>query len=142
VQRRNLSYSFTGEKITAEQLELAYAEVESRFPVLRSQGFLTCFPSHAPDESIPGYRLVLVQTGCGDIRPSTAVAELIDEKLGEFNDEYKSKIQGRRLHPMVMEVVPIADFIRHLVGADAALESQFKFLPLYPKLWESLVSHG
>ena len=56
-QRRNLSYSFTGEKLTAEQLKLAYVHAASCFPALHEDGFLTCFPCIDP---VPRYQLMYV----------------------------------------------------------------------------------
>jgi hypothetical protein len=135
-QRRNLSYSFTGEKLTAEQLKLAYQEVEARYPVLRHHGFLTCFPSKSSTETLPRYQLVYVRSS-GNAPPaavtSDGLAAEIEQKLGEFNLEFKAKIESRRLGRMKLEVIPLHDFIRRVRGP----ESQFKFLPLYTKLWET-----
>jgi hypothetical protein len=135
-KRRNLSYSFTGEKLTADQLKRAYQEVESRHPGLRQHGFLTCFPSKSPSEPLPRYRLVYVRssaTATAAATPSDGLAAEVEQTLGEFNLEFKLKIESRRLGRMKLEVILLHDFIRRVRGP----ESQFKFLPLYTKLWET-----
>ncbi len=142
VRRRNLSYSFTGEKLTAEQLKLAYRDAESRYPDARNRGFLTCFPSKPPDEPVPCYRLILVRTNGELPAIGQAIAALVEQKLTEFNPEYKSKVESRRLGRMRLECVTVSDFIRRVSGPVEAGHrgSQFKFLPLYTKLWETVPS--
>jgi len=141
VKRRNLSYSFTGEKLTAEQLKLAYREAENRFPDLRAQGILTCFPSFSVADAVPRYRLVLVRTSADNTALPGDLAAVVENKLCEFNSEYESKVESRRLGRMTFAVTTAGEFVRTLVGAGAASESQFKFMPLYPRLWESMVNH-
>jgi hypothetical protein len=141
IKRRNLSYSFTGEKLTADQLQLAYQEVENRFPDLRNQGVLTCFPSFSGAESVPSYRLVLVRTTAAKETFTGDLAAVVEEKLCEFNSEYAAKVDSRRLGRMTLEITTADEFVRTLVRANATSESQFKFMPLYPRLWESVVNH-
>lgn len=131
-RRRNLSYSFTGEKLTADQLRIAYDEVESQFPEVRLNGFLTCFPSTCP---APSYRLIFVRTGRALSASGAAIASIVEKKLGEINREYKAKRESRRLGEMTFQAVPIREFVSKTTGAAAG--SQFKFLPLVPKLWEA-----
>jgi hypothetical protein len=141
IRRRNLSYSFTGEKLTAEQLKLAYQEAENRFPDLRRQGVLTCFPSFSDAESTPCYRLVLIRTSAASETLPGDLLAVVEKKLCEFNSEYESKVESRRLGRMTFEVITAGEFVRTLVGANAASESQFKFMPLYLRSWESVVTH-
>jgi hypothetical protein len=67
------------------------------------------------------------------LRPDSAIASIVQTKLGEFNAEFKSKIESRRLGPMKLEDIPLDKFVQQVRGP----ESQFKFLPLYPRLWET-----
>jgi len=140
VRRRNLSYSFTGEKLTSDQLKIAYRDAEDSFPDLRLHGFLICFPSRSEFEMLPCYRLLLVKTSSKDFRNGSAVASMVEKKLSIINEEFKVKIETRRLGRMVFEAVPIRDFVRRVSNPNdsTTLGSQFKFLPLYPKLWEAL----
>jgi hypothetical protein len=137
VKRRNLGYSFTGEKVTAEQLRPIFAEAHNRFPQLHSETFLTCFPSRSSIEQVPHYRLVCVH-GKGVSTPAQPLVDFVEARLGEVNAEYRSKVQSRRLGRMTFERITTRDFIRRMVRCNPAMESQFKFMPLYPTLWESL----
>jgi hypothetical protein len=123
-RRRNLSYSFTGEKLTGPQLQEALADATERFPQTAS-GFLTCFPTLQP---APCYCVVFVREGnesvCG-----TAIAAFVEQRLCEFNPEFAAKIESGRLGRTRFEIVSRSDFVKG--------ESQFKFLPLYPRLWEA-----
>jgi hypothetical protein len=69
-----------------------------------------------------------------------ALAGRCDALLGEVNREYKSKRDSNRLGPVRFVHVPIADFVNRVGGARHrhTWESQFKFLPIYRRTWESL----
>jgi hypothetical protein len=136
VHRRNLSYSFTGEKLTAEQLRLAYAQAAEEFETVASHSFLTCFPSMPEGASIPCYRLVIVGTAVEECPDSSEIAHFVQARLMEINSEYEAKIRSGRLGSMSAEVVGIGEFVTNMVKGGAWL-SQFKFLPLYPRLWET-----
>jgi hypothetical protein len=140
VRRRNLSYSFTGEKLTSDQLKIAYRDVEDSFPGLRLHGFLTCFPSRSEFEKLPCYRLLLVKTSGKDFCDGSAVASMVENKLGILNKEFKAKIESRRLGRIIFETLPIRDFVCRVSDPNdsTTVGSQFKFLPLYPKLWEDI----
>jgi hypothetical protein len=132
--RRNLSYSFTGEKLTAEQLSLAFKDAQSHFPELH-EGFLTCFPSKASEKSVPSYCVVYV---FNDVKPECKLSEVVShvqERLKDYNYEFKSKIESRRLGKLKSEAMPLKDFMRHLSGTNS--KSQIKILPMYTKLWEN-----
>ena len=139
-QRRTLSYSFTGEKLTARQLELAYESAMTQFPELAGQVFLTCFPSKRAGEFLPRYRLVMVRTGHTCLRQAADIARCVEQRLSELNPEFSAKVESRRLGTLEPEVLDFAAFVQR-VGTKRhghSWESQFKFLPLYPKLWETL----
>jgi hypothetical protein len=141
VHRRNLSYSFTGEKLTAEQLRLAYAEAAEKFEAVESQCFLTCFPSFPEGASIPRYRLVIVGLSSKQFNASNEIADFVQARLVEINSEYAAKIRSGRLAGMSAQVVGVSEFVTNMVKGGGGL-SQFKFLPLYPRLWETLSPPG
>ena len=139
-RRRTLSYSFTGEKLTGEQLKLAYQYAIARFPEMSARVFLTCFPSKPDDERLPRYRLVFVQTENSVDAPHGAITRCVERRLTELNQELRSKIESRRLGTFTFETLDIPALVAKVrdrgLGRDG-WESQFKFLPLYPKLWEA-----
>jgi GH3 auxin-responsive promoter. len=138
VHRRNLSYSFTGEKLTAEQLRLAYEQAAEQFETFGSNSFLTCFPSFPEGASIPRYRLVIVGLSFEQSLHTSEIAAFVEARLMEINSEYEAKVRSGRLGHMSAEVVGVGEFITNVVNGGGAWLSQFKFLPLYPRLWESL----
>ena len=141
-RRRTLSYSFTGEKITGEQLALAYQYATTRFPEISGQVFLTCFPSKPDGERLPRYRLVFVRNGnAGATCHHGAVTRCVQRRLTELNEEFRTKIESRRLGTFSFETLDIAAFVAKVDGRGPSGNGwglQFKFLPLYPKLWEAL----
>ena len=121
VRRRSLEYSFTGEKLTAEQLTTVFEQLRVMYPSFLADRFLTCVPSHTAN-ALPHYRLLLL----GDQRLCTQssqkfLATRCDELLSEINCEYRSKRSSGRLGPIECTDAEIRDF---------AWETQFKFLPL------------
>ena len=137
LRRRGLAYSFTGEKLTGTQALLAFERLRATFPILSLEHALTCFPSRLPRKDLPHYRLVLVYPGRSDPGPVAGLAEHFDSLLCEFNLEYRAKRASGRLGGVRFERVRLRELRRRLPGEIAAgLDSQFKFLPLYPRLWE------
>jgi GH3 auxin-responsive promoter len=117
-RRRSLEYSFTGEKLTAEQLSAVFDQLRTLYPSLLVDKFLTCVPSQPP-HALPHYKVLLI----GDSLSSGShhlLAIRCDELLSEINCEYKSKRASGRLGPITVIEAPKQDF-----------PSQFKFLPLY-----------
>ena len=113
VRRRTLEYSFTGEKLTGEQLSIVFNQLRAMYPALLLNRFLTCMPSQPPH-----YKLLLI----GDSRPGdNALAASCDALLCEINCEYRAKRSSGRLGPIEVQNVRLNDF---------AWETQFKFLPL------------
>jgi len=142
LRRRALEHSFTGEKLTGAQLLLSYEGLRGRHPELSSATLLTCLPSAPANEPTPHYRLVVVDPPAPGPRPAL-LADEFDNHLGELNPEYLAKRQSGRLGPPRVETLTLEAFVM-AIGGDAAREtweSQFKFLPLYRRRWESL-AHG
>jgi hypothetical protein len=118
VRRRTLEYSFTGEKLTGEQLSTVFDQLRAMYPALLTTRFLTCVPSQPPH-----YKLLLI----GDSYPNdNALAASCDALLSEINCEYCSKRASGRLGPIELVNVKLTDFI----ATYPTWETQFKFLPL------------
>ena len=140
LRRWGLAYSFTGEKLTGEQMVEAYRRLRDDYAELDDAGFLTCFPSQPDPDPVPHYRLILVRREGPPGGAPAGIAERCDRLLGELNTEYRSKRESGRLGSIRFQEMSLGEF-RQRMSASAAPEfnAQFKFLPLYPCLWESLV---
>jgi hypothetical protein len=140
LRRRDLEYSFTGEKLTGEQAGAAFRRLRAEYPRLAAGSFLTCVPSSPPGASAPHYKLVCVRAGgAGADVPGEELAARFDEMLCEVNGEYEGKRASGRLGPVTFVSTTPADFARRLNGpaAGESWEAQFKFLPLYRRTWEA-----
>lgn len=121
VRRRGLEYSFSGEKLTAEQLCIAYRELRSKYPNDFADTFFTCFPSLGM--GLPHYVILAV----GDSKSAQNYSALCDELLGDINLEYRNKRSTGRLGCTQFRRETLAEFAaRH-----PQWDSQFKILPLY-----------
>ena len=132
-RRRGLEYSFTGEKLTAEQLSIVFDQLRERYPQVFAGNFLTCFPSLDP---IPHYKVLLIGGGCGPQHDQAHLDDLAvrcDELLSTVNCEYRSKRTSGRLGAVRLVQTGTREFAE-TVSARAGWESQFKFLPLCPHL--------
>ncbi|MDE3260480.1 MAG: GH3 auxin-responsive promoter family protein [Acidobacteriota bacterium] len=135
VGRRGLGWSFTGEKLTAEQVGQALRTLEAEHPGLREGRWLALFPSNPGGAALPCYRLAAV----GGDSPGLpgGLPERLDELLGELNVEYRAKRAGGRLGEVRLSALDRAQFLRRATGGGPAHpDSQFKFQPFYPRLWE------
>jgi hypothetical protein len=120
VRRRTLEHSFTGEKLTAEQLSIVFDQLRASYPSLLADRFLTCVPSQPPH-----YKVLLV--GDHDSENSfDFLAARCDELLCEINCEYRSKRASGRLGPVEVVSTKFNEF----VAMNSNWETQFKFLPL------------
>jgi hypothetical protein len=118
VRRRTLEYSFTGEKLTGEQLSIVFNQLRAMYPLLLTDRLLTCVPSQPPH-----YKLLLI----GDSHPGdNGLAASCDALLCEINCEYRAKRASGRLGPIAVQNVKLSD----LVATNPTWETQFKFLPL------------
>lgn len=123
LRRRSLEYSFTGEKVTAEQLTTVFDQLRSQHPL---DGFLTCVPSLLP---APHYKLILISNN----RVAGDLGTQCDQLLSSVNCEYKIKRANGTLGPISFAQVTAAEFAACF---HASWETQFKFLPLYQNAWE------
>jgi len=137
-RRRNLEYSFTGEKLTAEHVATAFEFLRAEYPDLKEGKFLTCIPSQPAGDPVPHYKIVVVD-GIGKMATITdGLARRYDELLGEINHEYKDKHESGRLGAARCVVLSPREFINRTAGLEKdTTEAQFKFLPLYQTTWES-----
>lgn len=135
LRRRGLAYSFTGEKLTGEQVVAAFDLLRAREPALAARGVqLALLPSTT---GLPHYRLALAWPGPPDpAHDADGAARALDELLGAQNAEYAAKRRSARLGPVVAE--PVAyDRLAAALQHDA-WETQFKLLPLVSRPWEAL----
>jgi hypothetical protein len=148
-RRRGLAYSFTGEKLTGHQVEAACHAMRAQLPVLRTDGIqMTLVPdlggrsSHAR----PFYRLLMAHVAAEPPQLNHAeVARLLELELGGKNNEFAAKRASGRLAPTRAQTIRY-DRLAKLLGGfgdDAARgwETQFKLMPLYPRLWGELAMH-
>ncbi len=150
VRRQGLAYSFTGEKLTGEQVEAALAALRAEAPALRARGAqLALFPSlpaargGALAGELPRYRLALAWPGQPD--PSVDLARLgaaFEAHLAACNGEFAAKRESGRLGPTGAVAVAYDELARRLGGAPPGegarrWEMQFKLLPLYARTWEA-----
>ena len=143
LRRRDLEYSFTGEKLTAEQVLTMFQRLRAEYPQLPADRFLTCVPSHPFGEPIPHYKILLVNGHGRDVGVTVdELASRCNELLSEVNREYKTKYESGRLGQVRFMFLPQGDFIDRVGGSQKGKgwEAQFKFLPLYRSTWESAES--
>ena len=134
VGRRGVGWSFTGEKLTVEQVGEALRTLEAEHPGLRDGRWLALFPSNPGGAALPCYRLTAVGGDSGGL-PS-GLPERLDVLLGELNLEYHAKRASGRLGEIRLSALDRDEFLRRAAGGSAHPDSQFKFQPFYPRLWE------
>ena len=133
LRRRALEYSFIGEKVTADQLNIVFDRLRSEHREILADAFLTCVPSLPLNEN-PHYKVILIS----DSQMTTdtdLLAARCDELLSTLNCEYKNKRTCGLLAPTKFLQTAAAAFAQ---GFENSWETQFKFLPLYRRTWESV----
>ncbi len=137
-RRRNLEYSFTGEKLTADQVTTAFEVIRDSDATRLSDHFLTCIPSQPEEDSIPHYKVVVVANRTSGVQDSLVyLSESCDKLFAEINCEYKAKRETGRLGPVRSVSMERSDFLK-LTRVSESWEAQFKFLPLYVQTWEAM----
>jgi hypothetical protein len=127
-RRRGLQYSFTGEKLTAEQVSLVFDQLRERYPQVFADRYLTCLPS---TQTFPHYKVLLI--GEAQNVELHELAKRCDEFLRAINCEYHSKRASGRLGPVDLIQTGTKEFAERF-SSHNGWESQFKFLPLCPYL--------
>ena len=131
VRRRGLEYSFTGEKLTAEQCSIVFEQLRTQYPNVFANKYLTCVPSQS-SHAMPHYKVLLVGEQSENLELESLAARC-DELLSEVNCEYRSKRASGRLGAVTLIETNTRDFAEQF-SAHRGWESQFKFLPLCPHL--------
>ena len=140
LRRQELSYSFTGEKVTGTQLEDAFHQMRDQVSNLRPSDVLACLPSFPSDDPVPHYKLLLLPADPAQTPPARLLELALDQTLGGLNPEYREKRESGRLGPPQLQVLPVTSFVLALqrTGFATSQETQFKFLPLYRSRWEEI----
>ncbi|MCA1576192.1 MAG: GH3 auxin-responsive promoter family protein [Acidobacteria bacterium] len=131
VRRSGLEYSFTGEKLTAEQCTIVFEQLRTQYPAVFANKYLTCVPSQS-SHAIPHYKVLLVGERDKNIELDS-LAACCDELLSQVNCEYRAKRASGRLGAVTFIVTGTREFAERF-AAHRGWESQFKFLPLCPHL--------
>ena len=135
--RRGLGWSFTGEKLTAEQVGRAFEILDGEHPGLRDDFWLALFPSNPGEDALPCHHLAVVGRSASEAGVPVGLGERLDDLLGEQNLEYRAKRESGRLGAVRSSTLASAEFLgRASGGGPAHPDSQFKFQPFYPRLWE------
>ena len=139
-RRRNLEYSFTGEKLTGDQVTIAFENIRRSKMSPLYEEFLTCIPSNPAKDSIPHYKIVVVGDQSYEPQASlVCLSERCDRLLSQINCEYKMKRDSGRLGPVRSVTMSRSDFVKLTTGSNSdSWEAQFKFLPLYVQTWEAM----
>jgi hypothetical protein len=140
-RRVGLRFSFTGEKITAEQLVELYESIRLDFEL--EGAIFSCFPTLNAGE-LPGYVFVHCTADEGELPFGLDAAEF-DERLMEINLEYATKRKSGRLAAPRLVPVQYGRLVEAIRSSnprfDGSNPAQFKMLPLYKVMWQDL-SHG
>jgi hypothetical protein len=137
LRRRDLEYSFTGEKLTSIQVTTALEALRHEYPELNSR-LVACVPSQPVDEAIPHYKAAIISTPEDPMTvKSDELSSRLDQLVAEQNSEYRHKRSSGRLGGIRVVQIGVDDFI-NLLTKSREFPAQFKFLPLYRVTWESL----
>ena len=141
-ERINLSFSFTGEKITGNQMSLLYNKIFHQFfPEKYNEGkhpFITCIPIEAKEES-PYYEIFIFKNSENfkNLDILQRIERFANEEFPHINAEYAEKVSSGRLGPFKVSSMTQQYFLKKVLDEKAdSWESQFKFLPLYKKPWK------
>lgn len=136
--RTGLRYSFTGEKLTAEQLLDLYRTVRQRLGL--EGAIFTCFP-RLNTGGLPNYVFVYCTMDDADI-PAGLSAQVLDEELMQINIEYETKRNSARLAPPELVSERYGELAERVRASNPRYRgsnpAQFKMLPLYKVMWEDL----
>jgi len=138
-RRLGLGFSFTGEKLTADHVTAALAAVREAHPSAVEIPWMVCIPSQPAGDAVPHYRLALgLRTPLDLDEPMLAAS--FDAALGHQNPEYADKRASGRLGPVRARAMDFESLVGRVGGERHAQswETQFKFLPMVARTWESM----
>jgi len=138
-RRLGLSFSFTGEKLTGAQVSAALDAVRTEHPDAAEIPWMVCVPSQPEGEAIPHYRLALGLRSPVQL-DEVAVALSFDAALCSQNPEYADKRASGRLAAPRVACNDFEALVARVGGERHAesWETQFKFLPMVSRTWESM----
>jgi len=151
VRRAGLSYSFTGEKLTGEQIIQTFTKLREQQACLDDANIqLCCFPSRGTINELPCYQLVLVLAPGSGCQHSILEAEIgltFERILSELNQEFSVKRTTGRLGETQVMVVTYEWIVARLDSRtrteqdvlQRTWESQFKLSAFYTVLWEDIL---
>ena len=118
-------------------MERAFSALDCEFPGLRKRFWLALFPSNPRGDALPCYHLAVVGRSASEAGVPGGLGERLDDLLGNQNLEYRAKRESGRLGAVRSSTLDRAEFLgRASGGGPAHPDSQFKFQPFYPRLWE------
>ena len=132
IKRRGLEYSFTGEKLTAEQLSIVFEQLREQYANLFAGRFLTCMPSQ-PSRELPHYKILVISDDTAPVNFGNELATRCDELLRRVNCEYRNKRASGVLGGVKLIKAGAREFAARF-AMNSHWESQFKFLPFCPHL--------
>ena len=148
LRRRGLSFSFTGEKITAGQLSEVFDRLINDIPWLREINAQLCCFACSKSYIVPHYHLVIVlPPGSHEIvLEYPSLGHIFDQYMSTLNGEFANKQQSSRLggtRVSVLDYDQLAAIIDRRTQTNLDLsrrtwESQFKLSPLYLIPWEQI----
>ena len=150
-RRAGLTFSFTGEKLTGEQVVETYAKLREQIAALNERNIqICCFPSHGVSNESPCYQLIIVLPPGSNQSvslPETLISQTFECILSEFNQEFSSKRKSRRLGKTKVKVVSYEWISTQLDSRtkteqdilERSWESQFKLSPLFTLMWEDVI---
>jgi hypothetical protein len=102
---------------------------------------MVCIPSQPAGDAVPHYRLALGLRTPLDL-DEPALAATFDAALSRQNPEYADKRASGRLGPVVAATKDFQTLVARVGGQRNAQswETQFKFLPMVARTWESMDS--
>lgn len=147
LKRAGLSYSFTGEKITGEQVEEAVEILHKDYPAIKEYSIQYTLVPSQPDQGLPHYVLLMAWVGSNRTRLELlGLADRFDHILSAINHEYRDKRLSQRLGALTVFIDAYDRIARHLDpktrhGSDVqnrSWESQFKLTPLTQIVWQKI----
>jgi hypothetical protein len=132
IKRRGFEYSFTGEKLTAEQLTIVFEQLREQYSNVFAGRFLTCMPSQ-PSCELPHYKILVISDHAAGVNLGNELATRCDELLRRVNCEYRNKRASGVLGSVRFVETGAKEFAERF-AINSHWESQFKFLPFCPHL--------
>jgi hypothetical protein len=134
-RRLGLSFSFTGEKLSGDHARFALDQLSHDRSDLAAVPWMALVPSVQPQ---PHYKVLLATDE--SVLARSRVGAIVDGALMAINSEYADKRRSGRLGAPMAVCLPFATALETIGGQRSGRnwETQFKFLPLVTRTWETL----